>query len=115
MPMQPTMSRLALLMFFWLGTGRPALFPWQSPPSLWERESAQLRSAAKRGECKHALRAMADFGHEEGETKHLQALDGAGTRLRLFPMDDLLDAASVTPTVDGVHDDAWPGVGLWLT
>ncbi|KAL5220870.1 hypothetical protein ABZP36_025583 [Zizania latifolia] len=39
---------------------------------------------------------------DEGETKHLQALDGAGTRLRLFQM-DLLDAASVTRAVDGVH------------
>uniref|UniRef100_A0A0D9V7C5 NAD-dependent epimerase/dehydratase domain-containing protein n=1 Tax=Leersia perrieri TaxID=77586 RepID=A0A0D9V7C5_9ORYZ len=39
---------------------------------------------------------------DEGETKHLEALDGANTRLRLFQM-DLLDPASVTPAVDGAH------------
>ncbi|XP_037418030.1 phenylacetaldehyde reductase-like [Triticum dicoccoides] len=39
---------------------------------------------------------------DEGETKHLQALDGADTRLRLFQM-DLLDPASVRPAVEGVH------------
>ncbi|CAL4960676.1 unnamed protein product [Urochloa decumbens] len=38
----------------------------------------------------------------EGETKHLDALDGAGTRLRLFQM-DLLDAASMRPAVEGAH------------
>ncbi|GJN17301.1 hypothetical protein PR202_gb04358 [Eleusine coracana subsp. coracana] len=37
---------------------------------------------------------------DERETKHLQALDGADTRLRLFQM-DLLDAASVQPAIDG--------------
>uniref|UniRef100_A0A453FUL5 NAD-dependent epimerase/dehydratase domain-containing protein n=1 Tax=Aegilops tauschii subsp. strangulata TaxID=200361 RepID=A0A453FUL5_AEGTS len=39
---------------------------------------------------------------DEAETKHLQALDGADTRLRLFQM-DLLDPASVRPAVEGVH------------
>lgn len=39
---------------------------------------------------------------DEGETKHLQALDGAATRLRLFQM-DLLDPASVRPAIEGVH------------
>ncbi|VAH81374.1 unnamed protein product [Triticum turgidum subsp. durum] len=39
---------------------------------------------------------------DEGETKHLQALDGADTRLRLFQM-DLLDPASVRPAIQGVH------------
>uniref|UniRef100_A0A0E0JQI6 NAD-dependent epimerase/dehydratase domain-containing protein n=1 Tax=Oryza punctata TaxID=4537 RepID=A0A0E0JQI6_ORYPU len=39
---------------------------------------------------------------DEGETRHLQALDGADTRLRLFQM-DLLDPASITPAVDGAH------------
>lgn len=39
---------------------------------------------------------------DEGETKHLQALDGADTRLRLFQM-DLLDPASVRPAIEGVH------------
>ncbi|KAL6853598.1 hypothetical protein ACP4OV_019627 [Aristida adscensionis] len=39
---------------------------------------------------------------DEGETKHLQALDGADARLRLFQM-DLLDPASVRPAVDGAR------------
>ncbi|XP_047060297.1 phenylacetaldehyde reductase-like [Lolium rigidum] len=39
---------------------------------------------------------------DEGETKHLQALDGADTRLRLFQM-DLLDPASIRPAVEGAH------------
>uniref|UniRef100_A0A0D3EVS3 NAD-dependent epimerase/dehydratase domain-containing protein n=1 Tax=Oryza barthii TaxID=65489 RepID=A0A0D3EVS3_9ORYZ len=39
---------------------------------------------------------------DDGETRHLQALDGADTRLRLFQM-DLLDPASITPAVDGAH------------
>ncbi|GJM92686.1 hypothetical protein PR202_ga09178 [Eleusine coracana subsp. coracana] len=39
---------------------------------------------------------------DEGETKHLQALDGADTRLRLFQM-DLLDAASVQPAINGAR------------
>jgi len=38
---------------------------------------------------------------DEGETKHLQALDGADTRLRLFQM-DLLDPASIKPPIEGV-------------
>lgn len=38
---------------------------------------------------------------DEGETKHLQALGDADTRLRLFQM-DLLDPASVRPAVEGV-------------
>ncbi|GJM92698.1 hypothetical protein PR202_ga09191 [Eleusine coracana subsp. coracana] len=37
---------------------------------------------------------------DEGETKHLLALDGADTRLRLFQM-DLLDPASIQPAIDG--------------
>ncbi|KAM0878523.1 hypothetical protein ACQ4PT_034814 [Festuca glaucescens] len=39
---------------------------------------------------------------DEGETKHLQALDDADTRLRLFQM-DLLDPASIRPAVEGAH------------
>ncbi|CAO1946449.1 unnamed protein product [Urochloa humidicola] len=39
---------------------------------------------------------------DEGETRHLQALDGAGARLRLFQM-DLLDPASVRPAVEGAR------------
>nr|CAB3474685.1 unnamed protein product [Digitaria exilis] len=40
---------------------------------------------------------------DEGETKHLQALDGAATRLRLFQM-DLLDAASsMRPAIEGAQ------------
>jgi len=39
---------------------------------------------------------------DEGETKHLRALDGAGARLRLFQM-DLLDPASVRPVVEGAR------------
>ncbi|CAL5037027.1 unnamed protein product [Urochloa decumbens] len=39
---------------------------------------------------------------DDGETKHLKALDGAGARLRLFQM-DLLDPASVLPAVDGAR------------
>nr|CAB3478726.1 unnamed protein product [Digitaria exilis] len=51
---------------------------------------------------------------DEGETKHLQALDGAATRLRLFQM-DLLDAASsMRPAIEGAQGSAmvpnpsWP-------
>ncbi|CAL4960673.1 unnamed protein product [Urochloa decumbens] len=40
--------------------------------------------------------------NDEGETKHLQALDGADTRLRLFQM-DLLDPASVRPAIEGAR------------
>ncbi|CAL4953853.1 unnamed protein product [Urochloa decumbens] len=39
---------------------------------------------------------------DEGETKHLQALDEAGARLRLFQM-DLLDPASIRPAVEGAR------------
>ncbi|CAO2182474.1 unnamed protein product [Urochloa humidicola] len=39
---------------------------------------------------------------DEGETKHLRALDGAGARLRLFQM-DLLDPASIRLPVDGAR------------
>ncbi|CAM0883012.1 unnamed protein product [Alopecurus aequalis] len=39
---------------------------------------------------------------DDGETKHLLALDGADTRLRLFQM-DLLDPASVRLAVEGAH------------
>ncbi|XP_066310122.1 phenylacetaldehyde reductase-like isoform X2 [Miscanthus floridulus] len=38
----------------------------------------------------------------EGETKHLQAMGGADTRLRLFQM-DLVDPASVRPAIQGAH------------
>ncbi|WVZ68342.1 hypothetical protein U9M48_017297 [Paspalum notatum var. saurae] len=40
---------------------------------------------------------------DEGETKHLQALDGAGTRLRLFQMDLLDPASSMRPAIDGAR------------
>ncbi|XP_066310121.1 phenylacetaldehyde reductase-like isoform X1 [Miscanthus floridulus] len=39
---------------------------------------------------------------DEGETKHLQAMGGADTRLRLFQM-DLVDPASVRPAIQGAH------------
>ncbi|CAL4953848.1 unnamed protein product [Urochloa decumbens] len=39
---------------------------------------------------------------DEGETRHLLALDGAGARLRLFQM-DLLDLTSVRPAVEGAR------------
>ena len=47
---------------------------------------------------------LTDFplADDEGETKHLLALDGADTRLRLFQM-DLLDPASVRPAIDGAR------------
>ncbi|OEL20620.1 hypothetical protein BAE44_0018363 [Dichanthelium oligosanthes] len=40
---------------------------------------------------------------DEGETKHLQALDGAGTRLRLFQMNLLDDASSMRPAIEGAR------------
>ncbi|CAO2166881.1 unnamed protein product [Urochloa humidicola] len=40
--------------------------------------------------------------NDEGETKHLQALGGADTGLRLFQM-DLLDPASVRPAIEGAR------------
>nr|CAB3474680.1 unnamed protein product [Digitaria exilis] len=39
---------------------------------------------------------------DEGETKHLQALDGADARLRLFQM-DLLDPATARPAIEGAR------------
>jgi hypothetical protein len=43
------------------------------------------------------------LAEDEGETKHLQALDGADARLRLFQM-DLLDAASsMRPAIEGAR------------
>ncbi|TVU36682.1 hypothetical protein EJB05_18626 [Eragrostis curvula] len=39
---------------------------------------------------------------DEGETKHLLAMDGADTRLRLFQI-DLLDAASIRAAVEGAR------------
>jgi hypothetical protein len=43
------------------------------------------------------------FGAEdESETKHLQAMDGANSRLRLFQM-DLLEPASIRPAVEGAR------------
>nr|CAB3478723.1 unnamed protein product [Digitaria exilis] len=42
---------------------------------------------------------------DEGETKHLQALDGADARLRLFQM-DLLDPDTVRPAVEGARGKA---------
>jgi len=49
-----------------------------------------------------AIRATVKNLDDEGETKHLLALDGADTRLRLFQM-DLLDPASVRPAIDGAR------------
>jgi nucleoside-diphosphate-sugar epimerase len=40
---------------------------------------------------------------DEGETKHLQALDGAGARLRLFQMDLLDPASSMRPAIEGAR------------
>uniref|UniRef100_A0A0A9AUM8 NAD(P)-binding domain-containing protein n=1 Tax=Arundo donax TaxID=35708 RepID=A0A0A9AUM8_ARUDO len=58
-----------------------------------------VRRLLDRGYTVHAtVRNLQD----EGETKPLQALDGAGTRLRLFQM-DLLDPASVRPAVEGAR------------
>ncbi|XP_062208642.1 phenylacetaldehyde reductase-like [Phragmites australis] len=50
----------------------------------------------------YAVHATVKNLQDEGETKHLQALDGAGTRLRLFQM-DLLDPASIRPAVEGAR------------
>ncbi|XP_066310135.1 phenylacetaldehyde reductase-like [Miscanthus floridulus] len=40
---------------------------------------------------------------DEGETKHLQALDGADARLRLFQMDLLDTASSMRPAIEGAR------------
>ncbi|CAD6229280.1 unnamed protein product [Miscanthus lutarioriparius] len=40
---------------------------------------------------------------DEGETKHLQALDGADTRLRLFQMDLLDPSSSMRPAIEGAR------------
>ncbi|CAL4973353.1 unnamed protein product [Urochloa decumbens] len=40
---------------------------------------------------------------DEGETKHLRALDGAGTRLRLFQMDLLDPASAMRPAIEGAR------------
>jgi hypothetical protein len=42
------------------------------------------------------------FEEGEGETKHLLALDGSDTWLRLFQM-DLLNPASIQPVVEGAR------------
>jgi hypothetical protein len=43
------------------------------------------------------------LAEDEGETKHLQALDGADTRLRLFQMDLLDPASSMRPAIEGAR------------
>jgi len=58
-----------------------------------------VRLLLDRGYAVHATVKNLD---DEGETKHLLALDGADTRLRLFQM-DLLDPASVRPAIDGAR------------
>jgi hypothetical protein len=40
---------------------------------------------------------------DEGETKHLQALDGADARLRLFQMDLLDPASSMRQAIEGAR------------
>ncbi|CAD6342943.1 unnamed protein product [Miscanthus lutarioriparius] len=40
---------------------------------------------------------------DEGETKHLQTLDGADTRLRLFQMDLLDPSSSMRPAIEGAR------------
>ncbi|KAL6616310.1 hypothetical protein ACP70R_038580 [Stipagrostis hirtigluma subsp. patula] len=58
-----------------------------------------VRLLLNRGYTVHAT--VKNLG-DEGETKHLQALDGADTRLRLFQM-DLVDPASVRPAIEGAR------------
>lgn len=58
-----------------------------------------VRSLLERGYTVHAT--VKNF-QDEGETKHLLALDGEDTRLRLFQM-DLLDPASIRRAVDGAR------------
>ncbi|PUZ54161.1 hypothetical protein GQ55_5G107800 [Panicum hallii var. hallii] len=58
-----------------------------------------VRLLLDRGYTVHATVKNLD---DEGETKHLLALGGADTRLRLFQM-DLLDPASVRPAVEGAR------------
>ncbi|CAO2141420.1 unnamed protein product [Urochloa humidicola] len=48
----------------------------------------------------YAVRATVKNIQDEGETEHLQALDGAASRLRLLQM-DLLDPATVRAAVEG--------------
>ncbi|CAL4984881.1 unnamed protein product [Urochloa decumbens] len=48
----------------------------------------------------YAVRATVKNMQDERETKHLEALDGAASRLRLLQM-DLVDAASVRAAVEG--------------
>jgi len=43
------------------------------------------------------------LAEDEGETKHLQALDGADTRLRLFQMDLLDPSSSMRPAIEGAR------------
>lgn len=43
---------------------------------------------------------MSLFAEDENETKHLQAMEGAEARLRLFQI-DLLDYGSIVPAVHG--------------
>ncbi|KAL6853600.1 hypothetical protein ACP4OV_019629 [Aristida adscensionis] len=67
-----------------------------------------VRLLLARGYTVHAtvknlqIRSKTFVAEDEGETRHLQALDGAGARLRLFEM-DLVDPASVRRAVDGVR------------
>ncbi|KAL6853601.1 hypothetical protein ACP4OV_019630 [Aristida adscensionis] len=50
----------------------------------------------------YAVHATVKNLQDEGETKHLRALDGAGARLRLFKL-DLVDPASARAAVDGAR------------
>ena len=50
--------------------------------------------------CMFCLLVLAE---DEGETKHLQALDGADTRLRLFQMDLLDPSSSMRPAIEGAR------------
>jgi len=50
----------------------------------------------------HRIRSWLFGAEDESETKHLQAMDGANSRLRLFQM-DLLEPASIRPAVEGAR------------
>lgn len=58
-----------------------------------------VRRLLERG---YAVRATVKNINDERETKHLQALDGAASRLRLLQM-DLLDPASIQAAVQGAR------------
>ncbi|CAO2177705.1 unnamed protein product [Urochloa humidicola] len=71
------------------------------PPSLTSLSAL----CARRNGARFSLvldRFASPLADDEGETKHLQALGGADTRLRLFQM-DLLDPASVRPAIEGAR------------